>query len=390
MTARRRRTVYAVCLVVGTLATACSSASTREAANPTTTTVAITPSESVTDHTAPEVTEPPATGAVDLDEQLQSTMDAWEDAAPGGGVAYVRTAEGSHVVVASGIDPKTDAPLSAASRLRMGSISKPVVATMVMQLVDQGVIGLDAPVSQYLPDLALPTDPTVRQLLGHRSGIASYTDSPAFGLVTFSNFDSSFTPDDVLSYVDPEPAFSPGESFAYSNTNYIVAGLLVEEVTGMSFADALRVQITEPLGLTSMEFADGTLDDVVGGYSSFARDGWFDEPYVSVATGAWAAGALVSTVDDLAVFFDALLVGDLVSEEAREEMLADIESSWRYGLGLHPGDHFGVGHGGAIVGSMSIAQFDVDTGEAVVVVTNNDMRRPSVIAGQLVGVLRAK
>lgn len=331
----------------------------------------------------------PAFDSAALEAELQSVMDAWEINADGGGVAYVRTADGTDAVVASGLDPQSNAALETDARVRLGSISKPIVATMVMQLVDEGLVDLDEPVSVYLPDLELPGDPTVRNVLAHETGIGNYTETRVFAQITFSNPENEPTPEDLISYVEPEPLFPAGSTFAYSNTNYIVAGRLIEEVTDMSLADAFETQITGPLGLTSMEFADGTLSDVAGGYSLITPSGnTFDQPYTSVATGAWAAGALVGSVEDLAGFFDALLFGDLVTEDARREMLGDIAEGGPYGLGLHGGDDFGVGHGGLIVGFNSMAQIDLDTREVVIVSVNNDGRRTSILTRQLTDILR--
>lgn len=142
-------------------------------------------------------------------------------------------------------------------RFRAASVTKPFVATVVLQLVAEGRVGLDAPVADYLPGLMPYPEPiTVRQLLGHTSGlprdIPHWTELPDVDTQRWARF----TPHDLVrGATDGVPLlFAPGTSFSYSNTGYPVLGLLVELVTGQSLATELATRILRPLGLRDTEF----------------------------------------------------------------------------------------------------------------------------------------
>lgn len=327
--------------------------------------------------------------AADLGSDLQQAFDEWAEAAEGGGVALVRTAAGDIHAIASGIDADTELPLTVGDGLRVGSISKVFTATMVMQLVDEGRVDLDEPVGSYLPDIAVGHDVSVRQLLGHRSGLPNYTDTEGFQVVVIDNPDRQPAPSDLLTLVEGNVDFDPGERFAYSNTNYIIAGLVIEALDEQSLAESLSARIVEPLGLENTQFADGSGSGVAAGYTALVPgSSSASRNYTSIAYGSWAAGGLITTIGELEVFLDALFFGELVSPEARDEMVGDVEQGADYGLGIHAGPDFGVGHGGSIIGFNSIAEVDLDTGEMVLVVVNNDLRNPDVATGVLVDVLR--
>ena len=156
-------------------------------------------------------------------------------------------------------------------------------------------------------------------------------------------------------------------------------------MTGQSLAEALAERITSPLGLTQTGFDDGSFDDVAGGYSVIVPEGSStNRDYTSIATMAWAAGSMVTTVSELATFLDAVYVGsELLQPESVAEMTAALDAGEEYGLGTHAGADFGVGHGGVIFGFNSVAEIDPDTGAMVIVVVNNDGRRPDVASGVL-------
>ena len=156
---------------------------------------------------------------------------------------------------------------------------------------------------------------TIRQLLAHRSGIPEYTDGELAPAV-LADLARTWTPTDVLDLVADQPRdFPPDERFAYSNTNYVVAGLLLETVTGTALADNLRSRIVEPLGLTSTYFAADDPRPPVGGFSPSLPGGDTDgASYRALETSAGAAGGLVSTASDLATFIRALPRGELLPQ----------------------------------------------------------------------------
>jgi len=249
---------------------------------------------------------------------------------------------------------------------RIGSITKVFTSALTLGLVDDGLVDLDAPAGDYVSRAAVPDGVTVRHLLGHRSGIANYTTAEFFD-ETKADDSSVWTPEELVAVVADAPTeFEPDAEFGYSNTNYILLGMLIEEITGTSYDEALRSRILDPLGMSST-YVDGFEDgpDVVGAYSSFFTGSL--EPitadYTSVATGAWSAGAMVSSPADLHAFFTALAAGEVIGDELVAEMATAQDE---YGLGLMIGvgglcDDL-YGHGGEIPGFKNFVLHSPATG----------------------------
>jgi D-alanyl-D-alanine carboxypeptidase len=214
-------------------------------------------------------------------------------------------------------------------------------------------------------------------LLNHGSGLPNYSDQSEFVPDVFEDRSRVFTPDEILAWIEDSVIDEPGQPFAYSDTNYILLGQLIQRVTGTDLDTALRQRISEPLGLEATRFATvetANPDGLAAPWSSAEFDGDPDAAYDSIASAAWAAGSLTSTTGELATFFDALFAGRLVSPDALGEMTEAGPDG--YGLGLGVLDHQSgtrfYGHNGGIFGYTSFAAFDPSTGDTVVVLTNND------------------
>ena len=187
----------------------------------------------------------------------------------------------------------------------------------MLQLVDEGLVDLDAPLSTYLPDSPVGGDVAIRNLMRHRSGLPNYPDGGTFYADEFSDLTRDFTPEELLGYISATPASPADQQFEYTNTNYVLLGQVIEAVTGGTLDDALSQRITGPLGLTITHFAGADEPPIVGLAGAWypdVFDGVSAAPYDSIATGAWAAGALVSTADELHRFLGALFVGELMSD----------------------------------------------------------------------------
>lgn len=306
----------------------------------------------------------------------------------GGAVALV-SREGAVSRYAVGDASSDGTPLTVDSVFRVGSISKPFTAAIVLQLVDEGKVDLDAPLSTYLPDASMGDEVSVRELLAHRSGLPDYTSHRDF--ITDSLVDPSceMSGERVLGYAKEGESREPRGSFSYSNTNYLLLGQLIEEIDGVSLDDSLQNRIGKPLGLSSTAFdlpGAGVPSAVVGGWSAQGQDGDPDTPYSCLATGAFAAGALVSTVDDLTRFRSALVGGELISDDSLEEMTDFGDGP--YGLGLFRFDigegEIAYNHNGGIPGFVSTMTFDPASGDAVIVLTNNDLINPVAMAETIV------
>ncbi len=265
---------------------------------------------------------------------------------------------------------------------RVGSITKTFVSTVALQLAAEGTLGLDDSIERWLPGL-VPNGQaiTLRQLLNHTSGIYNYTEDQAlFGSLT-RNPRRVLTPVELVAVATKHgPNFSPGRSWSYSNTGYILLGLVIEKATATSLEQELRERIFEPLGLTRTSFpAAPTLPrPFAHGYLPLLVPMPNGKPVDVTAwnpSWAWAAGALVSTAGDLARFYAALVRGELLPTEQLREMKTAVPSngSSQYGLGLasDPSDCGRVlGHTGGVPGYTSIAYSSEDGGRQTVVLIN--------------------
>jgi D-alanyl-D-alanine carboxypeptidase len=262
---------------------------------------------------------------------------------------------------------------------RVGSNTKPYVATLVMSLWDEELVDLDASIADYLPEYPQWSDVTIRMLLNMRSGIHDYLTDMDFILGGLMDPDSLDDPLLLVDFVADMPYdFPPGTGGAYCNTNYVLLGLLVERITGQTFVEILSERIIDPLGLaiTRLDETTDEDEDLVHGYMdlgivsfvfgipasalAFIPDEWFmegqlvDATYVFSPMTSWSAGSLISSSEDMVLFMRALLRGELVSEAALDEMKLhdDIEllgEQSAYGLGLQfRNTPFGEtwGHGG--------------------------------------------
>jgi D-alanyl-D-alanine carboxypeptidase len=303
---------------------------------------------------------------------LQSALEEFAaDWVPAGVSAAVLWPDGAFWEGAAGL---ADAPagrlLGADDPMVIGSTTKSFTATVVMQLVEEGLLGLDDPVAPYFPDWGLNEALTVRHLLGHHSGLWNYTTDALFGQVE-ERLDPAQVVRDAAARGE---LFAPGAHFHYSNTNYTLLGLLIGEVTGRSAHDAIRARILDPFGLEDTFMA------------------WYEERLVTVppaggdpatpaltglGTGAYTAGALASTPADLVRFGAALFGGDLVSPETLALMVTPGEAGGEgatYGLGveiLEVAGHTVWGHRGGMPGYQSALFYLPESGVIVALCANS-------------------
>jgi D-alanyl-D-alanine carboxypeptidase len=357
-----RRAVLAVLSVV---IVACSSVGSDDA---------ITTSSSTTSTAGATATSAPVTEPA-VEDDLLSQQLAGITVLEGRGAAMVALVEADGAVsyVSKGSDP-IGSSLSSDAVFRVGSITKMFTAVLVLTLVEDGAVDLDAPATGYVTRVDIPEGVTVRDLLQHTSGVPNYTDGPDSPVMSFlDDPERVWSPEEIVALVrDRAPRFEPGARFSYSNTNYAILGVLVEEVTGMPFAEVLRARILDPLGLDATYlagFEEG--QEPFGAYFATSDVSEpIDFPYASIATSAWAAGALVSSVEDLHTFLTALFDEHVISAE----LLAAMTANEEYGLGITrlPGFDSLYGHGGGIPGYTTFVLHAPDTGKtAFWVATNN-------------------
>ena len=250
------------------------------------------------------------------------------------------------IVVANGVsDALSQRALLATDKLRVGSVTKTFTAVAVLQLVETGALRLGDAVSQWAPTVPYGDVITVEHLLRHTSGLFNYTDSQAF-MAAATNNAPIWTPQELIAYATVENhLFPPGSNWAYSNTNYILLGMIVEAVTRQPLAHAYRHGIFIPLKMTD-SFLDGEEsipDGFAPGYASNPENPsqFVEMTHVMHVSAAWAAGGIVSTADDLLAFDGALFGGKLVKPDTFSRMKDFVSASnpifpfvGGYGLGL--------------------------------------------------------
>ncbi|GEA81751.1 serine hydrolase domain-containing protein [Cellulomonas uda] len=275
-------------------------------------------------------------------------------------------------------------------QVRAGSNTKTFVATVVLQLVGEGTVSLDAPVETYLPGLVRgPVDGhdiTVRDLLQHTSGIGSYTDGPPFVVDGEPRLvgvkDLYLEPYELVQLGLARPA-TPAGRWSYSNTNYVLAGLVVQKVTGRPLGEAITERIIRPLHLTGTYVparGERTLrgPHALGYHAEPAGSALVEHSAIDPST-SWGAGDLVTTPGDLNTFFRALLGGRLLRPAELTQMtttvamdLPGIPTTMRYGLGLQSTElscgRLAWGHGGIIPGYQTEGGVTAD-GRAVTIAT---------------------
>ena len=289
----------------------------------------------------------------------------------GGLLLAVFDAEGEPVEASVGSDADGSAP-TATDAFRIGSITKVFTALATMQLVEEGSIDLDAPAADYISRFAVADGVTVRHLLSHRSGIYNVTDVGSFFPAIFDEPSREWTAEDQVELVaDEAPVFEPGERFSYSNTNYVILGVLLEEVTGEAYHEVIRTRIIDPLQLDSTYLAGPEEGPALFDPFTGPDGADPDYDYTSLNTAAWAAGAMVSSAGDLHRLFTAVYDGQIVTEETLEEMTAG--DDYGFGLELWEKSDGLVGHSGGIPGYSTFVRHDPDSGITAFLASTADL-----------------
>jgi D-alanyl-D-alanine carboxypeptidase len=307
--------------------------------------------------------------------ELQEKLEAVHAAGMPGVFAEVRDGRRRWTPAAGVIDIRSHRPVRDGLQHRIGSITKTFVATTVLQLVGEGRVRLDAPISRYLPARLVPAEVgdrvTVRMLLNHTSGIGDYDtelirtpeDIIAMGR-------TRYTPERLVRTGLSAPP-TPAGVYSYSNTNYILAGLIVEKVTGRSYESEVTRRILRPLKLTRTYFEGD--EPLIRGPHMHAYVPWVGSELRDFTryrmSWAWAAGEMVSTAEDLNDFYRALLTGKLLKPRLLAAMQTTVPmnpaapEAGGYGLGLYsvalPCGTF-WGHDGGTIGHQTVSWHSPD------------------------------
>ena len=265
-----------------------------------------------------------------------------------------------------------------------GSITKTFVTTAIMQLQEVGTLSIDDPLSMWVPDYPNAENITLIQLMSHTSGLFDYFRHPEYNLRVFNEPDHQWTPQEILDEFVLEPYFEPGERHKYSNTNFVVLGLVIEAATGQSLGQGLREHLFEPLSLDST-FCQCDGPPPPGSARGYLQtpngpvgldDGTDYRPTLSAAAVAFGAGDIVSTPADLADWVRTVYGGHLLAPDSLAMMTNyDYAPSSRgsYGLGTRTRVFDGVrmfGHTGSLRGFAAAMWHYPEIDLTIVVLTN--------------------
>jgi CubicO group peptidase (beta-lactamase class C family) len=329
--------------------------------------------------------------------QVDSVVEAQRNAQKIPGVSLAVCRDGK-IVKASGYgvaNLEWDIPVTPETIFQTGSVGKQFTATAVMMLVEEEKLGLDDKIAKFIPEApATWNDVTVRSLLTHTSGIADYggeEDTMGKGVI---NFRKDYTEEELVQAFAKMPKdFPSGEKWSYSNSGYVLLGVIIHRVTGKFYGDFLQERIFKPLGMTSTRIISEV--DIVPQRSSgyrLVKGEWKNQEWVSPTLNTTADGALYTNVLDLAKWDSALYTSKLIKRSSLDAMWTPVKltsgNTYPYGFGWDLASKQGrraVSHDGAWQGfTMSMSRY-LDERLTVIVMTNldSDNSKPEEIADEV-------
>jgi len=395
--------MLAVLLVISLLAVACGSDSAETLAPET----GGETEDAEVATTAETTTQPPATSEAEASEddpiepagdpleavatELEEILVAWqaENGAPAVSLS-VRLPGEEPINIASGVaDLVTEEPVTTEDYFRIGSITKPMTAAVVLQLVDEGLVELDVPVRTYLPSwlegYQYADDITIRQLMDHTNGLKEYALDPVFYAVAGQRLDTTITPEEIIEWLAAQaPLFAPGEQYSYETGGFLSLGRVIEEVTGNSAAAEMRARIFEPAGakniyLTPEEFPpEITVNGYGRGLMYLAATAIIgrqdtegltinDEPVAAMyslpqdvlQSSGWTGGGNEAQMESVSAIIKAMFDGTMLAPDLIQQMTTPVLDV-NYGLGISTDDVDGItvySHGGGVPGFRSQAGY---------------------------------
>ncbi len=315
-----------------------------------------------------------------LSEQLKAKCDSVVNNTfvPGMVVGVWDKSSGVELVHATGVaEVFSQLPMNGTMLFRIGSNTKTFTNTVMLQLVDEGLLGTEDILSTYVPGFPRSDEVTMRMLGNMRSGIHSYTDAVEFYEEWLNNPFRVWTTDELLDISAGYPyLFDPGTAFNYSNSNTVMIGKVIELITGRTLGEEIRDRIIIPLGLKNTTYhASGS--DMPGYHARGYFTDDFDPSWPDV-TEAWdvswaqAAGGMVSNVYDLRVYVEAMVKGGLLSDSVQQLRLNSLEplkGDSAYGIGLFAVHGF-LGHNGGIEGYTSVMMHSPEKDATIIILYN--------------------
>ena len=274
----------------------------------------------------------------------------------------------------------TRAPMQVNNYMRIASITKTMTATVILQLVDQGKLRLDDPVSKYQPEVPNGAHITIRELLNMTSGLFDYVEDEGFQQAVLAKV---WQPSELLAIAFKHPSyFAPGKGWHYDNTNYILLGLIMQQLTHLPAEQAWQRYLFGPLGMHQTSLPPPTSSAIPDPHAQgylYRADGTGTGPTLNATdwnpSWGWTTGGVISTVHDMQIWAKALATGQLLSAATQQQRLSWVTlGTWlgkpfRYGLGVADFGGF-LGHNGRIYGFTSWMGYQPQTGATIIVLTN--------------------
>ncbi|MFJ7156303.1 serine hydrolase domain-containing protein [Streptomyces sp. NPDC101118] len=326
-----------------------------------------------------------------LDAEIRRVMR--EASVPGVIVHVSAPGKGTYVKTFGVADKSTGQPMTPNLYMRIGSETKTFTVTAMLELVDQKKIGLDDPISKYIDDVPNGDKITLRNLAGMRSGLYNYSLDPDFQKAFFGNPDRPFTPQELLDYSFKHPvSFQPGAQFDYCNTNLILLGLVVEKITGRPLDEVIEKDVAERAGLDRTSFPTNAAfpSPHAQGYTNQTLSGKVENSTEWNPSWGWAAGAMISTLDDLTRWARVVATGTLLTPATQAQRLqappTTIPGAY-YGLGIFNVQGW-IGHNGSLPGYESLTIYLPGPDATIVVLINTDItyqgQEPTTLFGQAI------
>ncbi|MFD7030137.1 serine hydrolase domain-containing protein [Streptomyces sp. NPDC059917] len=335
--------------------------------------------------------------AKQLDAAVQRIMT--EAKVPGVSVGLWTPDKGEYVRSFGVADKATGQKMARDLYMRIGSETKTFTVTALLQLVDQGKVKLDDTIDTYVSGVPNGDKITLRQLAEMRSGLFNYSADEGFYKALTSNPDKPFTPQQLLDYAFKHPVlFAPGAKFSYCNTNLILLGLVVEKQSGQQLADYVDEHVLTPAGMDRTLFPKGAEfpEPHAQGYTEQTASGKVEDSADWNPSWGWAAGAMISTLDDLHTWAPTVATGvlpdgkDMLSPATQKDRLDTIKTTIPgagYGLGIFKVQGW-IGHNGSLPGYESLTVYLPEAKASLVVVLNTDVNykgaEPSTVFGEAI------
>ncbi|MFC9844905.1 serine hydrolase domain-containing protein [Streptomyces sp. NPDC060223] len=320
----------------------------------------------------------------ELDHKLTARLDAAIEKVrrqadiPGVVVGLWMPGKGSYVRATGVADTATGEPMTTDKFFRIGSETKTFTVTALLQLVDEGRIGLDDPISAYVDGVPGGDGITLRQLAEMRSGLFPYSADDDFVHDLLSDPSRSFTPQEVLAYgFKHANTFEPGTAFQYSNSNLVLLGLVIEKVTGHRLARVIERQVLRPAHLRHTLLPSGAEfpEPHPRGYTNQTLSGEVADSTDWNPSWGWAAGAMISNLHDLRRWAKIVATGELLSPETQAERLKTLPTGFpglSYGLGIFKSGGW-IGHNGSIPGYETVTVYLPSQHATLVIMINTDI-----------------